>query len=419
MKQIRLVTELPDNEPGKITIKLGGATIRTICVYGSDFVGPLPYDCQYKWDFYLDANENPELKNADPEDTDKKEYPIHDLPEFTKLVSGGATILEGTGSVIGAAAAGITGLAASIAESIRNACVKAGADKIVETARDTLNIRLAEIADSSLFKRTEAVSDNGVKINVGPIDVNISVKDQALNLEVSANGETIDLDSADKKAVLDSIKHINQTNPKIYKDVYEALKNGTSPSELKPIIDCINEDTDKFKIAYGRLNNLKKAYESVEKYNKILESYKNVIESIEDNDRTLIENLEACGVEKPFYCFRAHHIVAKNENKAKTAVAILQEYGIDVDSACNGVFLPGGRKTNDYSWVVNEANHFGRHTKDYLDYVNTELTDVKNEIIKNNIPKKDAQKAISQKLDDIRNKLLKGELKLQITETIN
>ena len=343
-EKIRLVTELPDNEPGKITIKFGEATVRTIRVAGSDFVGPLPYDCQYKWDFFLDANDNPELKGADPDEPDKKEYRIHDLPEFTKLVSGGATILEGTGSVIGAAAAGISGLAASIAESIRNACVKAGADKLVETARNTLEGRLAEIADSSLFKRAEAVTDRGVKVNVGPIDVNISVKDQSLNLEVSANGEIIDLDSADKKAVLDSIKHINQTNPKIYKDVYEALKNGAAPSDLKPIIDCINEDTDKFKTAYRRLNDINKAYESVLKLYNNIESYEKVIYSTNANGKDLKTNLLSCGVNCPSYSFCAHHIVAKEEPVAEEAVKILTNYGIEINSASNGVFLPGGKK---------------------------------------------------------------------------
>lgn len=424
-EKIRLVTELPDNEPGKITIKFGESTVRTIRVAGSDFVGPLPYDCQYKWDFYLDANDNPELKNADPEDTDKKEYPIHDLPEFTKLVSGGATILEGTGSVIGAAAAGITGLAASIAESIRNACVKAGADIIVETARDTLNSRLAEIADSSLFKQTEAVTDNGVKINVGPIDVNISVKDQALNLEVSANGETIDLDSADKKAVLDSIKHINQTNPKIYKDVYEALKNGTSPSELKPIIDCINEDTDKFKTAYRRLNDIYKAYESVTDFYKVYNSYDEAVYSIKDNGKQLKDNLISCNVVFPDYCFCAHHIVAQNEPLAKQSVEILLKYEIDINSACNGVYLPGGSKTNDYSWVIDEANHFGGHSDNYLNYVNDELKKCDDELSEIEVPedkiqefKEMARKKVCDTLNKIRNQLLNGEIKIQNNETI-
>ncbi len=418
MKQIRLVTELPDEDPGKITLKIGDTTVRVIRIYGSEFAGPLPDDAYYSWKYVVSVDDNPELKNADPEDTDIKEYPIHDLPEFTKLVSGGATILEGTGSVIGAAAAGITGLAASIAESIRNACVKAGADKIVEAAHDTLNSRLGGIADSSLFKRTEAVTDNGLKINVGPIDVNISVKDQALNLEVSANGETIDLDSADKKAVLDSIKHINQTNPKIYKDVYEALKNGTSPSELKPIIDCINEDTDKFKTAYRRLNDIYKAYESVTDFYKVYNSYDEAVYSIKDNGKQLKDNLISCNVVFPDYCFCAHHIVAKGEPVAEPALNILLEYDIDVNSACNGVYLPGGSKTNDYSWVIDEANHFGGHSDDYLEYVNNSLESAKKEIVENTLTKEEAQEVICDALNDIRKELLNGTLKIQNHETL-
>ena len=54
---------------------------------------------QYKWDFFLDANENPELKGADP---DKTIFKIHDLPEFTKRTFDGSTLLDGAEDAAGA-----------------------------------------------------------------------------------------------------------------------------------------------------------------------------------------------------------------------------------------------------------------------------------------------------------------------------
>ena len=113
-----------------------------------------------------------------------------------------------------------------------------------------------------------------------------------------------------------------------------------------------------------------------------------------------------------------HHIVAKNEPLAKRSVDILLKYEIDIDSACNGVLLPGGSKTNDYSWVIDEANHFGGHSDEYLKKVNQILQDAVDDITENNYTNSEAQQYICQKLNEIRIKLLNGEIKIQNEETI-
>ncbi len=415
MKQIRLVTELPDNEPGKITIKLGGATIRTIRVYGSDYVGPLPYDCQYKWDFFLDANDNPELKGADPEEPDKKEYRIHDLPEFTKLVSGGATILEGTGSVIGAAAAGISGLAASIAESIRNACVKAGADKIVETARNTLEGRLAEIADSSLYRKTETALAGGRSFKVGEFDFNVYADQSSVKVDVYLNGEKVDLEKLKQITDVETLSKINDISKGTYAEIVNLVNSDSVPAEITKIIETVFDETDKYKIAYSKHHDINKAYNSVVTYNKHLAEYnseevKYSTKVSRDYGKTieaskiLREELKKCGVTDHKYPNAAHHVVPIELDYAKDARVILERYGIELNSAANGVILP----SQDSSDVIYEALHNGSHTKNYCDHIVERLQNV----IKNNLSEDSdvIKNALCDELANIKTDLFTGKI---------
>jgi len=418
-EKIRLVTEIPDNEPGKITIKVGGATVRTIRVYGSDFVGPLPYGCQYRWDFFLDANENPELKGADPEEPDKKEYRIHDLPEFTKLVSGGATILEGTGSVIGAAAAGISGLAASIAESIRNACVKAGADKIVETARNTLEGRLAEIADSSLYRKNEAALTGGRSFKVGGFDFNVYADQSSVKVDVYLNGEKVDLEKLKQITDVETLSKINDISKGTYAEIVNLVNSDSVPAEITKIIETVFDETDKYKIAYSKLNDIEKAYNSVTNYNKHIAEYNseevkrsiNVSrkygKSYSDSD-ILREELKKCGVTNHDYCNSAHHIVPKNMKAAEEAREILETYDIELNSAANGVLLP----VSDEPYVVNESYHSGGHTDYYCKIVNSRLSNVVEKY--EHLGDERVQKELCDELTKIKIDLFSG--KLSVTE---
>ena len=58
------------------------------------------------------------------------------------------------------------------------------------------------------------------------------------------------------------------------------------------------------------------------------------------SSQILRENLKNAGIEPPPYPNAAHHIVAVNSEKSRASVAILHEYGIDLNSPANGVFLP-------------------------------------------------------------------------------
>ncbi|CVK19390.1 hemagglutinin repeat-containing protein [Sporomusa sphaeroides] len=88
------------------------------------------------------------------------------------------------------------------------------------------------------------------------------------------------------------------------------------------------------------------------------------------SSRKLGDNLVAAGVERPDYASAAHHIVAGNSVKANEARAILQKYGIDIDDAANGVFLPTVKD------VSNSAYHPSLHTNAYYEKVTNLLQDV-------------------------------------------
>lgn len=76
------------------------------------------------------------------------------------------------------------------------------------------------------------------------------------------------------------------------------------------------------------------------------------------------------GSEVPDYANAAHHIVAGNSAKAAEARSILQKYGIDINDASNGTFLPTVKD------VAESAYHPSLHTNAYYDEVNNLLSDV-------------------------------------------
>jgi A nuclease family of the HNH/ENDO VII superfamily with conserved AHH len=67
-----------------------------------------------------------------------------------------------------------------------------------------------------------------------------------------------------------------------------------------------------------------------------------------------------------------HHIVAHGAERAKPALAILKKFGINVDEAVNGVFLPGFEKSLN---PLKKAVHGNLHKNSYYDAVNEMLKD--------------------------------------------
>lgn len=81
----------------------------------------------------------------------------------------------------------------------------------------------------------------------------------------------------------------------------------------------------------------------------------------------LEKNMIAAGREIPNHPFNAHHIVAQKHPKAKDAREALERWGIDIDDAANGAFLPVKKDVSD------AAYHPLLHTDEYYGKVNEEL----------------------------------------------
>jgi len=88
------------------------------------------------------------------------------------------------------------------------------------------------------------------------------------------------------------------------------------------------------------------------------------------SSEALAKNLEGAGVTRPANT-DAHHIVAGGAKKAGPAQAVLKRFGININDANNGVFLPSNKKSPN---PTGAAVHRTLHTNDYYDEVNALLT---------------------------------------------
>ncbi|MCP3820578.1 DNRLRE domain-containing protein [Streptomyces sp. A3M-1-3] len=92
------------------------------------------------------------------------------------------------------------------------------------------------------------------------------------------------------------------------------------------------------------------------------------------NAKILGENLEASGVTRPAET-AAHHIVASTSPKAAAARQQLAKFGIDINDAGNGVFLPRGSASVNPSGA---SVHSRIHTNDYYANVNNLIGGARN-----------------------------------------
>ncbi len=114
------------------------------------------------------------------------------------------------------------------------------------------------------------------------------------------------------------------------------------------------------------------------------------------NTAKLEKSLEAAGESRPKGC-AAHHIVPQNENRpwakdpADEARSILEQCGIDINSAENGVWLPAK------PWAeCNGEWHPTLHTSDYYKSIYSRLERAK---------KKDSCRGVKKELEIIKNEL--------------
>ena len=111
------------------------------------------------------------------------------------------------------------------------------------------------------------------------------------------------------------------------------------------------------------------------------------------------QELYSAGVAGPPYKFAAHHIVPIKDPKAEKAREILATYGIEWNSAANGVFLP--MESNKYTGDT--ALHIGGHSKEYMDQVTIRLKRAN---------KNGGKDSVITELNNIRKDLLDGKLQV-------
>ena len=126
---------------------------------------------------------------------------------------------------------------------------------------------------------------------------------------------------------------------------------------------------------------------------------------VQDSD-ILRANMKLDGQTTPPYPNAAHHIVAANASTADYAKGILEQYGIGINDAENGVFLPYAM--NEY--VGNEMMHVGSHKNTYYNYVNDYIQSGIENIVTSG--REVTRNDIVGMLDDIRQGLLNGKVKL-------
>jgi subtilisin family serine protease/flagellar hook assembly protein FlgD len=132
------------------------------------------------------------------------------------------------------------------------------------------------------------------------------------------------------------------------------------------------------------------------------------------NSKILGEQLTKAGFSKPDEYgninFQAHHIVPVTGKSGDSNVTelhnIFKAHNIDINSASNGVWLPSVKGVSLVELMENgEAkivtNHSGRHVKSYYAYVYQVLNPIKSD-----------KTLVLEALQDLREQLLKGEIKL-------
>lgn len=126
---------------------------------------------------------------------------------------------------------------------------------------------------------------------------------------------------------------------------------------------------------------------------------------LESNSQKLAKNLENAGQAKPNHS-AAHHIIPATMKGSKNAIKILDYYGIKVNDAENGVWLPqkGLDNKGNPSGAIGLI-HSGKHPNIYADKVDLLISRTK--VDPNN--KIQSKANLEKTLDDIRKKLIDAQ----------
>jgi len=106
--------------------------------------------------------------------------------------------------------------------------------------------------------------------------------------------------------------------------------------------------------------------------NRFWDDYRRDLEEVRAggaSSRALARYLEISGVKRP-PGYAAHHIVAGNDAEAADARIVLRRFGIGINEAVNGVFLPANKATQV---IAGKTIHASLHTDAYYKAVNDAL----------------------------------------------
>ena len=233
-----------------------------------------------KKDLSLTIGDNDKEDNKNELQEDPKKYKINDLCLFLELsVAGVGTAVVNAGAAAGSAAIGAgTAAIAKAIDTVTSTVTKITTNaeqkinKAVENGKDSLtNIKnevetsikdsLSSIADLDLFGMQYVPLTNGFGYDIGSVRLNFIKDVGSWGSEALLNGEYLNLDKIKNVVDIDTLNNINSISPQIYKDIVSSIMNDKDPEKTYKIIDCINEKTDEFKLAYEQLKDIEQAYE--------------------------------------------------------------------------------------------------------------------------------------------------------------
>ncbi|UYI77765.1 MAG: AHH domain-containing protein [Fusobacterium varium] len=206
-------------------------------------------------------------------------------------------------------------------------------------------------------------------------------------------------------------------------DIYEFPE--TSP--IPPLTNTADTEgkgkVEETNIHVGEIPEVNKEIIHVITEKEAREKYKNTLNktkvegdypSYKSGSDILRDQLLKSGVEEPNYQNAAHHVVAEKGTGMPDATRILEKLGIDVNSACNGVFLPTKKASKtDYD---TETLHSGPNGADYKKTVNSRINNAYKDAVKKGLSKDKIIEKVVKEIDNIKNDLQTGKLKINSAE---
>lgn len=152
----------------------------------------------------------------------------------------------------------------------------------------------------------------------------------------------------------------------------ESLKDKTlkTPIPIKEKLNVFMSKHPKIESLADRFKHRKdKDFENHNKIETPVPEQKSIEDYVSYSSTLLGKNMvKKSGIPKPPNT-AAHHIVPENDKEAQDARDIMNKYGIDINGADNGVFLP----TKNNGGVDPGITHNGRHPKDYAIEINKRI----------------------------------------------